>query len=79
MTKTVPRNTDRADRIVNFLNRTRKTQGLSVEDLEGSTGIPKRTLDRKLTTATDTLTLRELILICDALDVRIWESVGLAS
>lgn len=76
MTKTVPRNTDRADRIVSLLNRTRKELGLSVEDLERSTGIPKRTLDRKLTTASDTLTLRELILLSDALHLHIWDAVA---
>lgn len=76
MTKTVPQTPDRADRIVHILNQARKELGLTVEDLVASTGIPKRTLDRKLTTATDTLTLRELILISDALHLQIWDAVA---
>lgn len=71
MATTVPRNEDRTASIADRLNRLRKEASISVETLSATTGISKRTLDRKLTAATGTLTLRELFLIADALNVRL--------
>ena len=76
MTKTVPNITDRAARIAGNLNYLRKAADITVETLSNSTGIPKRTLDRKFTTSPETFTLRELALIADALGVDVFEAVA---
>lgn len=62
---------DEASRVAERINRIRKEKNLSVEELSARTGIPTTTLYRKLGTNPDTLTLRELILISDALHLHI--------
>lgn len=79
MNKFTPTGGDEALQVAEYLNQKRKDAGLTVEDLVITTGIPKRTLDRKLGPNPGTLTLRDLILISNALNIPVADAFEAAA
>lgn len=79
MANEVPNSEDRAAGIAAHLNRLREQASISVETLSAQTGISQRTLYRKLNANPPTLTLRELILITDALGTTIRTALEVAA